>query len=138
MCACVRVCVCGGIPVCKMKRKREVILNYTIIYHYCENEQYRSIEKKVSLYKLLTSLNHLSVLATVKFYSACLWPPRIFCRYNSLYIFFLYIFKKQKWDYTVYIVLKFVFWMQQYFITILLSTCIQIEPPHCFLNLVFH
>lgn len=91
--------------------------------------------EKVSLYKLLTSLNHLSVLATVKFYSACLWPPRIFYRYNSLYIFK----KKQKWDYTVYIVvLKFVFWMQHYFITILLSTCIQIELPHCFLNLVFY
>lgn len=84
------MCVCAcvyGIHVCKMKRKREVILKYAIIYHDCENEQYRSIEKKVSLYKLLTSLNHFSVLATVKFYSACLWPPRIFYRYNPLCIF---------------------------------------------------
>ena len=52
------------IHVCKVKKK--VIFNYRIIYHYCENEQYRSLEKNASLYKLLISQNHLSVLATVK------------------------------------------------------------------------
>ena len=55
-------CMC--IHVCRMKKR--VIFNYTIIYHYCENKQYRSLEKKASFCKLLISQNHLSVLATVK------------------------------------------------------------------------
>lgn len=55
-------CMC--IHVCKMKKK--VMFSYRIIYHHCENEQYISLEKKASLYKLLISQNHLPVLATVK------------------------------------------------------------------------
>lgn len=49
-----------------VQTEKKVIFNYRIIYHYCENEQYRSLEKNASLYKLLISQNHLSVLATVK------------------------------------------------------------------------
>lgn len=42
------------------------MFSYRIIYHHCENEQYISLEKKASLYKLLISQNHLPVLATAK------------------------------------------------------------------------